>query len=166
MMLLKPVLAVDDAPVSNEYFPIFEDRNYPFSVTTKSWQLNLILFGGKYPIVLLDNIYSWLYMYINWFAWIIFFMVVYVIWKHRGNKHSPNSLNVMIDYHYQSENSVIDGIMIISVIVPMLTSYLVTVRNYSDNTDWGMPLIYLMAASFFPESEGCWSFFSLILMLI
>ena len=35
-----------------------------------------------------------------------------------------------------------DGIMIISVIVPMLTNYLV------------MPLIYLTAASFFPESEG------------
>ena len=36
----------------------------------------------------------------------------------------------------------IDGIMITSVIVPMLTNYL------------GMPLIYLTAASFFPESEG------------
>ena len=32
--------------------------------------------------------------------------------------------------------------MIISVIVPMLTNYL------------GIPLIYLTAASFFPESEG------------
>ena len=36
----------------------------------------------------------------------------------------------------------LDGIMIISVIVPMLTNYL------------GMPLIYLTAAGFFPESEG------------
>ena len=36
----------------------------------------------------------------------------------------------------------IDGIMIISVIVSMLTNYL------------GMPLIYLTAARFFPESEG------------
>ena len=35
-----------------------------------------------------------------------------------------------------------DGMMIISVIVTMLTNYL------------GMPLIYLKAASFFPESEG------------
>ena len=35
-----------------------------------------------------------------------------------------------------------DGIMVISVIVPMLKNYL------------GMPLIYLTAASFFPESEG------------
>ena len=29
-------------------------------------------FGGNYPIVLLNNIYSWLYMYIKWFTWIIF----------------------------------------------------------------------------------------------
>ena len=48
-----------------------------------------------------------------------------------------------------------DGIMIISVIVPMLTNYLGTVRNDSDNMDLGMPLRYLTAASFFPDSEGC-----------
>ena len=35
-----------------------------------------------------------------------------------------------------------DGIIIISVIVPMLTNYL------------EIPLIYLTAACFFPESEG------------
>ena len=35
-----------------------------------------------------------------------------------------------------------DGIMVISVIVPMLTNYL------------GIPLIYLTAAGLFPESEG------------
>ena len=58
MMLLKTVFAVDDALVSNEYFPIFEDRNYPFFVTTKSWQFNFIFFGVKYPIVILGNIYS------------------------------------------------------------------------------------------------------------
>ena len=45
-----------------------------------------------------------------------------------------------------------DGIMIISVIVTMLTNYLGTVRNDSDNTDQGIPLRYLTAASFFPES--------------
>ena len=58
MTLLKPVFAVNDALVSNVYFPIFVDRNYPFSITTKSWHLNLILFGGKYSIVIPDNIYS------------------------------------------------------------------------------------------------------------
>ena len=57
MMLLKPVFAVDDAFVSNDYFRIFVYMNYPFFVTTKTWQFNLILFGGKYHIVLLDNIY-------------------------------------------------------------------------------------------------------------
>ena len=34
--------------------------------------LPLPFFGGNYPIVLLNNIYSLLYMYINWFTWIIF----------------------------------------------------------------------------------------------
>ena len=35
---------------------------------------NLLLpfFGGNYPIVLLNNIYSWLYTYINSFIWILF----------------------------------------------------------------------------------------------
>ena len=35
--------------------------------------LPLPFFGGKYPIVLLDNIYQSSYMYIKWFTWIIFF---------------------------------------------------------------------------------------------
>ena len=43
----------------------------------------------------------------------------------------------------------IDGIMITSVIVPMLTNYL------------GMPLIYLTAACFFDESEGVYVNFKL-----
>ena len=56
MLLLKPVFAVDDALVSNLYFPFVVDSNYPFSGTKTSWQFNLILFGGKYPIVFLDRI--------------------------------------------------------------------------------------------------------------
>ena len=46
-------------------------------------------------------------MYINWFTWITFFMIVYVILKIRGNENSPNSLNVMVNYHCQGENKVI-----------------------------------------------------------
>ena len=46
--------------------------------------LPLPFFGGSHPIILLDNIYEWLYMYIRWFPWIIFFMIVYVIQKHQG----------------------------------------------------------------------------------
>ena len=56
MILLKPVFAVDDALVSNGYFPFVVDRNYPLSGTKESWQFNLILFGGKYRIVILDHI--------------------------------------------------------------------------------------------------------------
>ena len=33
--------------------------------------LPLPSFGGNYPIILLDNIYYWLYMYTNWFTCII-----------------------------------------------------------------------------------------------
>ena len=58
MMLPKSVFTVDDALISNECFPIYVDRNNPFYITTKSWKLYLILFGVKYPIVILDNIYS------------------------------------------------------------------------------------------------------------
>ena len=35
--------------------------------------LSLPFFGGNYPIILLDNMYEWLYIYINWFTRIIFF---------------------------------------------------------------------------------------------
>ena len=37
----------------------------------------------------------------------IFFMIVYVIRKIRGNKNSPNSLNVTVNYHYHGENRVV-----------------------------------------------------------
>ena len=47
-------------------------------------------------------------MYFNWFAWIIFSMIAYIILKIRGNKNSPNSINVMVNYHYHGENRVIN----------------------------------------------------------
>ena len=56
-MLLNSVFTVDDDFVSNVYFPFHGDRNYPFSITTKSWQFNFIFFGGKFPVVLPDIIY-------------------------------------------------------------------------------------------------------------
>ena len=56
--------------------------------------LPLPFFGGNYPIVLLNNIYLWLHMYINCFTRIIFFMIVYVIQEIGGNENSPDSLNV------------------------------------------------------------------------
>ena len=62
--------------------------------------LPLPFFGGSYPIVLLDNIYYLLFMYIHWFAWRLFFVMIYVIPKIGGHNNSPNSLNVMVNYHY------------------------------------------------------------------
>ena len=34
-------------------------------------------------------------------------IIVYVIQKIGGNENSPDSLNVMVNYHYRSENRVI-----------------------------------------------------------
>ena len=34
-------------------------------------------------------------------------MVIYVIQKNGGNENSPDSLNVMVNYHYHSEKRVI-----------------------------------------------------------
>ena len=34
-------------------------------------------------------------------------MIIYVILKNGGNENSPYSLNVMVNYHYHSENRVI-----------------------------------------------------------
>ena len=34
-------------------------------------------------------------------------MIIYVILKKGGNENSPDSLNVMVNYHYHSENRVI-----------------------------------------------------------
>ena len=42
------------------------------TVPQNNGNLPLPFFGGNYPTVLLNNIYSLLYMYINWFTIIIF----------------------------------------------------------------------------------------------
>ena len=73
------------------------------------------------------------------------------MWKNRENKQikyphvkyeMSNRLASLEVGAYCTASHCHDGIMIILVIVPMLTNYL------------GMPLIYLTAAPFFPESEG------------
>ena len=43
-------------------------------------------------------------MYINWFARIIFFIIVYVIRKIGDNENSPNYLNIMVNYRHRGEN--------------------------------------------------------------
>ena len=78
-------------------------------LTQNNSNLPLPLFCGNNPIFLLDNIDEWLYMYINWFTLIIFFMIVYVKQKIGGNDNSPNSLNVMVNLHYHSENRAATG---------------------------------------------------------
>ena len=35
------------------------------------------------------------------------FIIIYVIQKIKGNENSPDFLNVMVNYHYHSENRVI-----------------------------------------------------------
>ena len=57
--------------------------------------LPLPFFGGNYPIVLRNNIYSYL------------FMIQYVVQEIGGNNNSPYFLNVMVNYHYQGKNRVI-----------------------------------------------------------
>ena len=46
-------------------------------------------------------------MYNNWFNWIIFFIILYLIQKNWGNENSPDSLNVMLNYRYHGENRLI-----------------------------------------------------------
>ena len=46
-------------------------------------------------------------MYINWFTRIIEIDDHICYNKNRGNENSPYSLNVMVNYHYHSENRVI-----------------------------------------------------------
>ena len=58
------------------------------------------------------------------------------------SKLEENTYDLMCAIDTYNKKHLLDGIMIISVIVPMLTNYL------------GMPLIYLTAACFFAESEG------------
>ena len=43
----------------------------------------------------------------NCFTWIIFFHDCIFYTKIRGNENSPDSLNVMVNYHYHGENRVI-----------------------------------------------------------
>ena len=46
-------------------------------------------------------------MCINWFTWIIFFIIVYVIPEIGGNENSQIYLNIMVNYHYHGESVVI-----------------------------------------------------------
>ena len=46
-------------------------------------------------------------MYINWFTRIISINDHICYIKNWGNDNSPDSLNIMVNYHYQSENRVI-----------------------------------------------------------
>ena len=39
-------------------------------------------------------------MYTKWFTWISFFMVLYVVRKIGDDDNSPDSLNVIVNYHY------------------------------------------------------------------
>ena len=50
-------------------------------------------------------------MYINWFIWIIFFQYLICYTKIGGNVNSPNSLNVMVYYHYHGENRLITRLL-------------------------------------------------------
>ena len=43
----------------------------------------------------------------NYFAWIIFFMIVYVMRNIGGNDNSSNSLKSMVNYHYHIKNRLI-----------------------------------------------------------
>ena len=72
--------------------------------------LPLPCFVGKYPIVLMDNIINDFVCKFNQFTWIIFFHYhIYSMQKIRGNENSPNSLNLMVNYHFLGENRVIPG---------------------------------------------------------
>ena len=46
-------------------------------------------------------------MYINCFTWIIFIHDSICYTKNWGNDNSPDSLDVMVNYHYHGENRVI-----------------------------------------------------------
>ena len=78
-----------------------------YTLPQNSYNLPLPSFGGNYPIVLLDNIIIDCICILTYSPGYIFLMIVYVIWKIRGNENSPNSLNVMVNYHYYGKNRVI-----------------------------------------------------------
>ena len=80
-----------------------------YSLPQNNDNLPLTFFGDNLTIVLMDNIYQWLHRYTYGFTWINFFMIVYVIRKIGGNRNSPNSFNVMVNYHYHGANMVKTG---------------------------------------------------------
>ena len=90
------------------------------------WQLRSDKHRWDLPVLSYHEImviypYPFLVVIIQLFSWIIFLMTVYENWficiiyindhifyiKNGGNKNAPDSLNVMVNYHYHSENRVI-----------------------------------------------------------
>ena len=59
--------------------------------------LPLPFYGGNYPPVIQHNIYLLIYMYINWFIWIIFINGHTCYTKMVDNDNSPDSLNVLVN---------------------------------------------------------------------
>ena len=78
-----------------------------YTLPQNTGNLPLPFFGGNYPVVLLNNIHSWLYICINWFTWILFINDFYVIQEIGGNDNYLDSLDVMVNYHYHIENRAI-----------------------------------------------------------
>ena len=69
--------------------------------------LPLPFFVGNYPIVLLNNFICYCICILSGSPGLYLFVIVYVIKEIGGNENSPDSLNVMLNYHYHRENRLI-----------------------------------------------------------
>ena len=103
--------------VNYHYFVVTENRYFPSS--RHRWELPVL----RYHKIMAIYPYPFLVVITQLIYWIIFindcifiltvsprlyiFMIVYVIQKIRGNENSPDSLNVMVNYHYHGENRLI-----------------------------------------------------------
>ena len=56
-------------------------------------------------------------------------MIVYVIWKIGANNYSPNSINVMVNWQYQSENRVITR-WFLSILDSIYGEYFIEYKKY------------------------------------
>ena len=62
-------------------------------------------------------------MYINWFPWIIFFVIEYVIPKIGGNDNSPNFLNLMENWYYHGKRGNYPAIPVYVLYYVLLCGY-------------------------------------------
>ena len=73
-----------------------------FPLPRNNRNLTSPIFGGNYPILLLNNIFNDCICILTGSPVNYLFVIIFIIQKTGDNNNSPDSLNVMVNYQYHN----------------------------------------------------------------